>query len=62
MFGDVNRDGTVDIFDITTVCMAYDSTPTDPNWNPSADLAPKFGVIDIYDVCSVLINYGKTDP
>ncbi len=62
MFGDVNRDGTVDIYDITTVCIAYDSRPNDPNWNPNADLAPEFGIIDIYDVCTVLINYGKTDP
>lgn len=62
MFGDVNRDGTVDIYDITTVCVAYDSRPNDPNWNPNADLAPEFGIIDIYDVCTVLINYGKTDP
>jgi hypothetical protein len=62
MLGDVNRDGTVDIYDVTTVCMAYDSTPNDPNWNPNADLAPQFGIIDIYDVVTVLINYGKTDP
>jgi hypothetical protein len=62
MFGDVNRDGTVDIYDITTVCIAYDSTPQDPNWNPDADIAPEFGIIDIYDVTTVLINYGKTDP
>lgn len=62
MLGDVNRDGTVDIYDVTAVCMAYDSTPTDPNWNPNADLAPSYGLIDIYDVCTVLINYGKIDP
>jgi hypothetical protein len=62
MLGDVNRDGTVDIYDVTTVCIAYDSTSNDPNWNPNADLAPEFGIIDIYDVVTVLINYGKTDP
>jgi hypothetical protein len=62
MLGDVNRDGTVDIYDVTTICMAYDSTPTSPNWNPNADLAPPYGLIDIYDVCTVLINYGKIDP
>jgi len=62
MFGDINFDGTVDIFDIVAACMAYDARPGDPNWNPYADIAPEFGIIDIYDIVTITFNYGVSDP
>jgi ABC-type transport system substrate-binding protein len=70
----------VDIYDVTFACVSYGSRgylePTaDPPWLPGADLAPSYtptvpygGEIDIYDVSTVLVNYGTefghppTDP
>ena len=57
--GDTNKDGVVDILDISVVCMSFGSRSTDSNWNPDADLN-KDCVVDIFDVASVLADYGKT--
>lgn len=57
IIGDINRDGTVDIFDVITLCVAYDTTPQDPKWNPDVDLN-KDWIIDMYDVVIVCSNYG----
>ncbi len=62
MIGDINCDAEVDIYDVTAICVAYDSKPGDPNWYPPADIAPPYGIIDIYDVTAVCINYGKKWP
>ncbi len=59
MMGDINCDAEVDIYDVTTVCVAYDSRPGDINWYPPADIAEPYGIVDIYDVTAVCINYGK---
>jgi parallel beta-helix repeat protein len=61
-YGDVNCDCQVDIYDVTAVCIAYDSKPGDPNWYPPADIAPPYGIIDIYDVTAVCITYGEKWP
>lgn len=57
IIGDINMDGTVNIYDVVTVTAAYDTTPQDPRWNPLADLNND-GIIDIYDVTIVCHNYG----
>jgi PKD repeat protein len=62
MFGDVNADGKINILDLVVAAAAYGSTPKDPNWNSQADLAPKFGFIDVLDIVSILIYYGKVAP
>jgi PKD repeat protein len=62
LFGDVNADGRVNIFDLVTAAIAFYSTPSDPNWNPQADLAPEFGFINIHDLVSILPYYGKAAP
>jgi len=36
--GDVNRDGYINLIDVSLIQDAYISTPGDPNWNPDADL------------------------
>jgi hypothetical protein len=61
-YGDVNCDSQVDIYDVTAVCVAYNSKPGDPNWYPPADIGEPYGIIDIYDVTAVCINYGKKWP
>jgi len=59
----------IDIIDVVYACVAYGSQgmfEPDPRWAPGADLAPSYttpypmygGLIDIYDVTTVLINYG----
>lgn len=59
--GDVTGDGKVNIYDITMICMAYDSKLGDPNWNPIVDFCPSdwsHDVINIFDVVTCLQYYG----
>ncbi len=53
--GDVNGDGTVDIYDAIILSGAYNSKPGYGNWNPSADIN-KDGIVDIYDAI-ILASY-----
>jgi hypothetical protein len=55
---DMNRDGKIDIVDITIVTLAYKSTTGSRNWNPNADL-DKNGEVDILDLVTVLAHYGE---
>ena len=48
ILGDINGDGTVDIFDALLLAAAYGSTPQDQRWNPNADLN-RDGTVDIFD-------------
>jgi hypothetical protein len=57
--GDINKDGTVDIFDLVTVVIAFGSTPTDPSWDPNSDLHVD-GVIDILDIAVIAVHFGET--
>ena len=57
--GDLNEDGTVDIYDVVIIAAAFGSKPGDPNWNPVADLVQD-DTIDIFDVVVVAKNFGKT--
>jgi len=57
---DLNGDGFVDIVDITIVARAFGTIPGDPNWNPIADVAEPYDVIDIVDIAKVAIDFGKT--
>lgn len=52
-------DGIVDFLDIATFGEAWLATPTSPNWNPNANLAPRFtpdGIIDFLDF-AILAEY-----
>jgi len=57
--GDLNNDGTVNIYDIVLIASIYGSREGDPNWNADADLAPPYGVIDIYDIVTCVSCFGK---
>lgn len=59
LLGDLNSDGTVDIFDVVTTAKAFGSEPGDPDWNQVADLNND-GVVDIFDVVLLAQNFGKT--
>jgi len=54
--GDVNCDGIVNIVDIVLCALAFHSTPTDPNWNPHADLYED-EIINIIDIVIVAIHF-----
>jgi len=57
--GDLNGDGTVDIYDAITLANAYNSIPGSPNWNANADINSD-DIVDIYDAILLANNYGKT--
>jgi hypothetical protein len=59
IIGDVNGDKAVDIFDLVAIGTAWDTTPSDSNWNPLADLDQN-GVINIFDVTILARNWGIT--
>lgn len=59
--GDINEDGKVDILDIVLAASQYLLTPEDPGYDASivekADLAEPYGVIDIFDLVSIIYYY-----
>jgi len=57
--GDINADGSVDIFDITIIALAFSSTPSSPRWNPDADIN-RDQLVDIFDLVFVSANYGSS--
>ena len=57
--GDVNRDGTVNISDLSIIALAYHSTPGSPNWNPNADLNND-GSVGIDDLSTCALYYHKS--
>lgn len=61
LLGDVNKDGIVNIVDLSIIALAYGSPQTDPTWNPDADLN-KDGTVGLEDLVTVLVDYGKAFP
>jgi parallel beta-helix repeat protein len=59
--GDINGDGTVDIFDAILLSSAFGSKPGYVNWNPNADL-DNSGEIDIFDAIILSTHFGETNP
>jgi hypothetical protein len=55
---DIDRNGKVDILDVSLAAKAYGSYPGHPRWNPKADLDGN-NKIDIVDVAKVARDYGK---
>lgn len=56
LLGDVIGDRAIDIYDVTTVCMVYDTKEGESGWYLWADLV-RDGIIDIYDVTTVTVQY-----
>lgn len=46
--GDLNKDGTINLYDSILFASAYPSKPNDARWNPDADLN-KDGAVDLFD-------------
>jgi ABC-type oligopeptide transport system substrate-binding subunit len=61
--GDINGDGTVDIYDALLLSAAYGATPGASNWNSLAKLTDPAVTgpdINIYDAIVLSSNYGQT--
>jgi hypothetical protein len=56
---DLNKDGIVNILDISRVASAYGRRPGDAGWDASADL-DKNEIINIVDLVKVSVDYRKT--
>ena len=61
IMGDANGDITVNILDCAIVAIAFDTQPTDPNWNPNADLTND-QTVNIVDIVIVATHFGETNP
>jgi len=59
--GDVDGNGRVNMGDIVSICMAFGSTPGQPNWNPNFDIENN-GRIDMGDVVIACANFGQHYP
>ena len=57
--GDINADGTVDIYDAILLAAAFNSSPGSSNWNPNADINGD-GIVDIYDAIILAAYFGTT--
>ena len=57
--GDLNADGTVDIYDAIILAGAFNSTPSSTNWNPNADINGD-GIVDIYDAMILSSHFGQS--
>ena len=60
--GDVNHDGRINVLDLIKIGVAYMTVPTDTKWNPHADIAEPYGVIDMGDLllaAQALVNNGE---
>jgi hypothetical protein len=56
--GDVNNDGAVDMKDVATVVLAFNSFPNTPRWNGLADLDSS-GRIDMRDIVIVILCFNR---
>jgi len=59
--GDINGDGTVDIYDAILESIAFGSSPSSPNWNPNADINGD-GIVDIYDAIILSAYFNQHYP
>ena len=59
LLGDLNRDGQVNLQDLTIFAWSWRSRPGDLNWNPLCDMAAPYGSISLSDLITLALNYGK---
>ena len=57
---DLNEDGIVDILDFYVVTVAFGTMPGMKNWDPRADVAEPFGLIDGRDIVVIFDHFGQT--
>jgi PKD repeat protein len=57
--GDIDGDGTVDVFDAVLLAGAAGANPTSPNWNPNADINGD-NIVDIFDAVILAAHAGES--
>jgi len=57
---DISGEGTVDIVDLGTIAIHYDSIIGTPSYSPAADVAGR-GTVDIVDLATAAIYFGAPD-
>lgn len=62
LVGDADCDGDVDLNDAVTMLTSYGRREGEPTWNPNADIAPPYGIINIYDFVTFVSHYGEKYP
>ena len=60
LLGDINGDGTVNIFDIVIIALAFGTRLGDPNWDPRADINGD-NFVNIFDVVLAALDYGRIE-
>jgi hypothetical protein len=60
MLGDVNGDGVINIADVTAIAATYGTHWHESNFNPEADIAPPYGLINILDIVTCTRYYKVT--
>jgi len=56
--GDLDKDNDIDIEDLAIVTLHLGLTPSNPNWDETADVVPN-GEIDIYDIVFVASRFSE---
>jgi hypothetical protein len=59
LIGDINHDGSVNIFDAILLSNAFNTKPGNPKWNPNADLNTDNSV-DIYDAILLATHFNES--
>lgn len=59
LIGDINHDGSVNIFDAILLSRAYNSRPGDQNWNPNADINGD-NVVNIFDAALLAAHFNES--
>lgn len=54
---DINKDGLVDLTDLSSVINAWLSRPGDPNWDPNCDIAEPSDIIDLNDLAAISVYW-----
>jgi len=60
--GDINHDGSVNILDIVSIASIYGCREGELGWNPKADLAPPYDLINMPDLVTAARHYGEAHP
>ena len=59
ILGDVNGDGFVGIFDVTTAAAVFGSSVGEPSWDERADINFD-GIVDIFDLVIIATHFGTS--
>ncbi len=59
LYGDVDCDGTVDVWDLFTLAKAYGSIMEDSRWNDNANFDEPWDIIEISDLGMLAPHYGE---